>query len=311
MTPARRLTLLIATVPLLVTVLQPTAYGVARKDYLRHADSTCPGKRKYDEYEHCAPWRLWLRSGRVLRLPEARMFRPGTSPPAPIGQSPHGSMVAYYRLSDDALLVRDVTTGKVRTVPGEKWSPDIQWLSLSPGGRFAIISPNPWKTTGTQPRVVDTVTGQKHTFPTRMHLSFSPDNKYLLACQWDDLASRHPVQVVVYSAETWAEVRRGTQPSDLAGPLRMGGTTVAYIDRTGGTSYVRFRDIATGASTGSATKLPAGEYALRLVWDRANHLDLLTRVFGKPHRNAATYRWRRVNEGMRVLDTYTTIVRRP
>ncbi|QFY12607.1 hypothetical protein GBF35_43900 [Nonomuraea phyllanthi] len=234
------------------------------------------------------------------------MAQPNTSTPSPVGQSPHGSTVAYYRLRDDALVVRDVTTGKVRVVPGEKWLPDLRRFSLSPGGRFAAF-PYGWNG-AREPlsRVVDTVTGQVHTFPfTAMHILFSPDNRHVLVYPSSDFASRTRASVVVYSTETWTEVRRGTSPVSMPAALRMGGATLAWVDPSGGTPYIRLRDIATGAPAGTAMKMPAGERPIALTWDRADHLDLLTEVVHKTDKRFATYRIRRANGGMRVIDTYT------
>ncbi|MFI6734954.1 hypothetical protein ACIBI9_18660 [Nonomuraea sp. NPDC050451] len=144
--------------------------------------------------------------------------------------------------------------------------------------------------------MVDTVSGQAHTFPfTPLHISFSPDNSYVLAYRADDPNG----SVVVYSTKTWTEVRRGTQP----GALSMGGTTVAYVDQYGGTPYIRLRDVATGASAGAAVKVPSGEFDNALTWDRAGHLDLLT-VVGKTPSGDIIYRWRRADDGMRILDTF-------
>ncbi|WP_431912314.1 hypothetical protein [Nonomuraea jabiensis] len=289
----RRMAVLVAALPLLISALGPVADATSRTDHVRHAQVACPGKRAFKE--RCAAWRLWLRSGRVIPLKDARVFQPNSTVLAPLALSPHGSTVAYFRTRDDALVVRDVTTGKVRTVPGVTWqSGDRMQVRLSPGGRFAVIYYGDVYTE--RSRVVDTVTGQARTFPfSPLHISFSPDNDYVIAYNADN-----PVgSVVVYSTSTWTEVRRGTQP----GALSMGGTTVAYVDQNGGTPYIRLRDVAAGASAGAAIKVPSGEFDRGLAWDQAGHLDLLT-VIGKTPSGDIIYRWRRANDGMRILDTF-------
>ncbi|MFC4113738.1 TolB family protein [Nonomuraea zeae] len=301
MTRTRRLAVLLAAISLLLVELQPAALGASRTDHVRYADDSCPGKAVVrPNYGHCAPWRLRLRSGRVLRLTDARLLQ-GSRIPVPIALSPHGSQVAYIRLSDDALVIRDVTTGAVRAVPGVKWSPvRFAALSLSPGGRFVLLRHH-----AGQQQVVDTGTGQVRTFPfTVANLSFSPDNRYVIARRLHDDTGREPDTVMVYATGTWTEVRRSL--TLRLGALRMDGALLAYLDPAGARPAIRFQDVATGAPAGSALTIPAGETGRRLVWDRAGHLDLLTEVAAKTHGNVLTLRWRRANAGMRILDTFTT-----
>ncbi|MGW2149793.1 hypothetical protein ACWCOT_36185 [Nonomuraea bangladeshensis] len=118
-----------------------------------------------EEGEPCTVLRLGLSDGRVIRLADAVV-------PVP---TPHGSYVAYYRRSDGAVVVRDLTAGKVRAVPGG-WSRAAGPLRhLSPAGRYAVV--------GSPCQVVDTISGEVHTLPFTPDraISFSPDNAYFVA----------------------------------------------------------------------------------------------------------------------------------
>jgi hypothetical protein len=265
----------------------------AAKDFVRYADGSCPGK-KFGVQHLCAPWQLKLRSGRVIRLTDARMFadpKDKRSGRTGFALTPHGSQVAYFRLKDDALVIRDVGTGKVRVVPGVKWSSTNRFMfSLSPAARFIVIKREPYQ-------VLDSVTGQAHTLPAgQVVLGFSPDNRYLLV-------SQRGGGFAVCSTATWGLVRTGAR----VGPhsvLQANGTTIAYTDwdpRGKKPEYVRFLDLATGGPAGSPMKIPTGERPNGLLWDQANHLDLLTR---RTTEDGVIWRWRRANDGMRVLDTF-------
>jgi hypothetical protein len=72
----------------------------------------------------------------------------------------------------------EVTTGKVRVVPGVKWSFTNRFMfSLSPAARFIFIKREPYQ-------MLDSVTGQAHTLPAGQDVvGFSLDNRYLLASQ--------------------------------------------------------------------------------------------------------------------------------
>ena len=267
--------------------------ATSAKDLVRYADGSCPGKG-FGVQHLCAPWRLRLRSGRVVRLTDARLFvdqgskRPGL---APFALSPHGSQAAYFRLKDDALVIRDVTTGKVRVVPGVKWSLTNRFrIGLSPAAQFVVTR------RGELHQVLNSVTAQAYTLPAGQYpMSFSPDNKHLLVRQRDGTS-------VVYSTETWSVVRTGPRAAFFPA-LHTNGTTIAYIDSDPfgkEPGSIRFLDLA-GGPVSSPIKLPAGEDGNALLWDRANHLDILTRAHSG---HDLVWRWRRANDGMRVLDTF-------
>ncbi|TMR21139.1 hypothetical protein ETD86_16265 [Nonomuraea turkmeniaca] len=270
--------------------------SAAKKVFARYVVDSSPVGTHPDE-DPISPWRLRLRDGRLIRLTDA-MF---SDPPSWPVLTPHGSQVAYYRKSDGAWVVRDLTTGKVRAVPG-RFSRGGGFCKLSPGGRFLVVCRQPYQ-------IVDTVTGQAHTLPSGHYgkFSFSPDNKYVLFHRKTDpdLVSRDPGITEVFSTETWTVVYRGTQ----VGALRMGGSIVAYIDsHYSRPTYIRFWNLATGTSARPAIKVPAGETPRALVWDRADHLDVLTYLENKYRGGLVIrksgYRWRRADDGMRILDTF-------
>lgn len=209
--------------------------------------------------------------------------------------------MAYYRKPDGAWVIRDLTTGKKRAVPG-RFLREGSFCRLSPAARFLVIC-------GRSYQIVDTYTGRAHTLPPGHYqrLSFSPDNAYVLYHRKTDPdpLSHNPGITEVFSTKTWTVVRHGTR----IGALRMGGSVIAYVDaRLNKPTYIRLHDLATGRSAGSAIKVPTGEVPKALVWDRANHLDVLTYVPRKYRGGVVvrqeSYRWRRANAGMRVLDTF-------
>ncbi|MEV5413119.1 hypothetical protein AB0K60_30315 [Thermopolyspora sp. NPDC052614] len=267
------------------------AETTAAKNFVRHADDSCRDRK--GEYYVCAPWRLYLRNGRVMRLTDARVFTgTGRKSRAPFALSPHGSKAAYFRLKDNALVVRDVTTGKVRVVPGITWPSNRSMIEIGPAGRFIILDrgfSDPYP-------IVDSYSGRIHTLPVgEVPQSFSPDNKYLLTSRGEF--------VTVYATDTWTVVR--TRQAAPSGALHMDGTTVAYIDRGNRkTHYIRFFNLATGRPAGNPIKIPAGEFGSALYWDRANHLDVLSRVKAGSSGDRTTWRWRRANDAMRVIDTF-------
>ncbi|WP_219468031.1 hypothetical protein [Nonomuraea rhizosphaerae] len=280
----------------MITQVQP-APGVAdtagaRKVFARYVMDSSPRGTHPDE-KVAVPWRLRLRDGRVVTLADVLL----TNPPRWPVLTPHGSQVGYYRKPDGAWVVRDLTTGKVRAVPGKFLSGGAFCL-LSPAGRF-LVECDPTRQNPSY-QIVDSVSGQTHTIPSGRYgkLSFSPDNAYVLVV-------RGPGNIEVYSTRTWTVVHRGTQ----AGALRMGGAVVAYIDTRDSPAHIRFWDLAAGRSTGTAIQVPLDEIPQVLVWDRADHLDLLSYRENKYHHGLIVrrsgYRWRRANAGMRVLDTFT------
>jgi hypothetical protein len=297
---ARRLAALLGAV-LLVSTLgagseSPAAAAARKTQYVRYAGASCLGRN--GEYHVCAPWRLVLRSGRVIRLTEARVFATADHKGrAPFGLSPHGSQAAYFRLRDGALLVRDVTSGKVRVVPGITWSPNQPRISLSPAARFIVVQ----RDFGGPRQLLDSITGQVvHTLPAGEHpVSFSPDNRYMITAR--PIAGGVGYSAVVYSTAIWSVVHRGAR----AGALGMDGTTIAYIaDWNTKHPSIRIVNVVTGAPTRAPIPIPAGEFPHWAIWDRAGHLDLLTHVTSRSAGYRTTFRWRRANAGMRILDTF-------
>ncbi|NJP92551.1 hypothetical protein HCN51_24350 [Nonomuraea sp. FMUSA5-5] len=278
-----RTALLLALVASPLAVAHPAGAISTKKVFVRYVVDRCP----MEEGEPCTVWRLRLSDGRMIRLPDAV---------APVA-TPHGSQVAYYRRSDGALVVHDVTTGKIRAVPG-RWSPSASPLEyLSPAGRFAVV--------GASYQVVDTSTGQVHTLPFTPDraISFSPDNAYLIARR-PPVAGR-PEVAEVFSTTTWTVVRRGSK----FGALRTGGAAVAYIDAetSGKPAYIRFWDLTTDRPAGTPVTVPASESPQGLFWDRADHLDVVSYLPRKFHHGmivrGSGYRWRRANDHLRILDT--------
>ncbi|MDP9847166.1 WD40 repeat domain-containing protein [Streptosporangium lutulentum] len=206
----------------------------------------------------CAPWKLWMRDGRVIKLPEARVFSVGGRR-APLALSPDGRYVAYFQLKDGALVIREMSTGTVRSVPGVTWSRELRTarLDLAPAGRYVVLG------NGRDSQVIDAQSGMSSAVPLGLRpWSFSPDAKFVLAV--DD-----SFRAGIYSTSPWGETGR----VPVGGALSPDGRTVAHF--TARDSAISLWDVATGkAITLRPIALPARKIPIRLRWDGEGRLDL-------------------------------------
>lgn len=279
-------------VALSITSAAPVQAAAKKKVYARYVTDSSPFGQHPDEPLQ-GPWRLGLQDGRLIRLDDA-VFASYRSEPA---LTPHGSQVAYYRKPDGRWVIRDLTTGKVRRVPGRFLS-DGAFCQLSPGGRFLVLC-------GDTYQIVDSYTGQAHKLSGgHGPVSFSPDNAYVLHHYNLDphILSQDFGVTEVYDTRTWAVVRHGKR----FGALAMGGRVVATMKDH--SMYIQFWDVSTGWPTRRPVKVPEGETARALMWDRAGNLDVLTEVHRKYSKGFVVreraHRWRRVTDKMRILDTF-------
>ncbi|MFC7382445.1 TolB-like translocation protein [Sphaerisporangium rhizosphaerae] len=253
----------------------------------------------------CGPWKVWLSNGRVVALPEARRtVAPGEYvTQAVVDVTQDGAQVAYFRERDGVLMIWKAATGKARPVPKVTWPDDLQmsWLTLAPGGRFVGLR-------GLLPsgreveRLVDTSKGKAFTLPKGYQSwGFSPDGGRMLA--------GNNRTAVLYATGTWkVKLRRSVYTRGALGP---GGVTVAGIQASDSASRknaVLLRNLATGKKTTIPFLLGKGERLLATRWDKAGHVDVLTRVdrgSGSAYRRTHTwYRLDRTTHRLRRLDSF-------
>ncbi|WP_344970957.1 hypothetical protein [Streptosporangium fragile] len=228
----------------------------------------------------CAPWKLWLRGGDVVRLGDARVFSTGKQR-APLALSPDGRHVAYFHKSTGALVVREMATGEVRRVPGLAWSRDMYAarLDLAPGGRYVVLG------VGRDNRIVDVHSGRAAEVPPGLRpWSFSPDAQFVLAV--DDA-----FRAGIYSVTPFAETGR----VPVGGALSPHGTTVAHF--TARDSAIGLWNVAAGRTARpKPIPLPRGQTPTRLRWSGDGRLAVQTVT---PRRlragGGARYSWYRVD----------------
>ncbi|GAB3143821.1 hypothetical protein [Microbispora hainanensis] len=254
----------------------------------------------------CGPLKLWLSNGRVVPLPSARRtVAAGEYVVAGVvAVSQDGAHAAYFAGKDGVLTIWAAATGKVREVPTVTWPDDLRMdaLTLSPGGRFLGmrgVNASEWEVN----RVADTTTGKVFTLPRGYQTwDFSPDGKRMMAGD-----NR---RAVLYATGTWSvKLRRSVY---MRGDLGPDGVTVAAPKwtKTGGSvkNVVLTRNLATAKKSSIPIRLRKGETALTARWDRAGHLDVLTRsdrqVGGDLRRTHTWYRVNRTTHQLRRLDSF-------
>lgn len=228
----------------------------------------------------CAPWKLWVRGGRVVSLTDARVFSRGRQR-APLALSPNGRYVTYFQLGDGALVVREMATGETRTVPGVRWSRAMRAarIELSPGGRYAVLGIRRGH------RILDTYSGESVPVPPGLRpWSFSPDTRFVLVV--DD-----SFQAGIYSMSPFAEW--GRVPA--GGALGPGGETVAHF--TARDAGIGLWDVSAGSALRPGPiAVPRGRTPTRLRWNGKGHLDLQTVTPRRLRRGGGTrYTWYRVD----------------
>ncbi|MFJ2028494.1 WD40 repeat domain-containing protein [Streptosporangium sp. NPDC087985] len=241
----------------------------------------------------CAPWTLWTWGGQVIKLTDARVFAgKAGKQPAPLALSPDGGYIAYFRREDGALVIRDMSTGGVREVPGVQWSRQLRStrIDLAPAGRYVVLG------SGQADRVLNARNGRSSAVPPGLRpWSFSPDAKLMLAVDDEFRAG-------IYSTATLAE--KGRVP--VGGALSPDGTTVAYF--TSDDSAIGLWNVAAGRSGArQPIALPAAKIPIRLRWDGDGHLDLQM-VEAAGNGDNAVYSWYRLDQGSGVaqpVDTFT------
>ncbi|MGI5161712.1 hypothetical protein [Microbispora sp. CA-102843] len=243
---------------------------------------------KKDDYFPCGSWHLALRNGRDSVLKDAQVF-PRTAKGkidkqsyAPLTVSGDGRQVSYFRKKDGALVVRDVTTNKVRALPRSvsKLPKGIGMgdlaTSLSRDG--GVLTVDYYDGDDKLPSLIVNVrTGKVRKIPADAAVvGFSPDGKHVLVSRgtaentsrfsvYDQDGRRTNTQVV-------PQVVANNSPMALADD----GSSVAVLISTGsGKQRLRVYDLSND-SVGEAVdvRVPKKESAKRLEWTPDGGLKL-------------------------------------
>ncbi|WP_169947446.1 hypothetical protein [Microbispora sp. H11081] len=294
----------VTTAAAFVTIPQAAAEA-APAPVIRYAGlGSCP--RADGGRQACGPLKLWLSNGRIVALPGARRtVAPGEyTVAAVVAVSQDGAHAAYFSGKDGVLNIWTAATGRAREVPAVTWPDDLQMnaLTLSPGARFVGLRGADAADREIE-RVVDTSGGKVFTLPKGYQSwDFSPDGKRMMA--GDNRTA------VLYATGTWSvKLRRSVY---MRGDLGPDGVTVASPTwtKTGGSvkNMIRTRNLATAKRSSIPIRLRAGENALKARWDRAGHLDVLTRsdkqVRGDLRRTHTWYRVNRATHQLRRIDSF-------
>lgn len=280
----------------------PVAASVGSQPVRYAGLTSCAGS---DGKRHiCGPWRLWLRGGRTIPLPDAQLRSLDTAGReqrlrAPIAVDAYGRYATYFSKSSHKLVVRNVASGKVTRVAGPAASrpADLTMTQLellvSPGGRYVVIDPN----IGTRDTtVVEVASGKQWKLPDYAKVrGFSPDGRLL--------------RVLLDMEETAVYKPGGRSPSGGVtltgwGAMANGGGTLAGAAREGKRVYLRFYATSNAMESRKPLRLsiPAGQEPRRLDWVSPHHVSLLT------YREPRTYVARSVSTvtgASRITDTFT------
>lgn len=254
----------------------------------------------------CGPLKLWLSDGRVVPLPGARRTVGDDEyvTAAVVAVSQDGARAAYFDGKDGVLTIWTAATGRAREIPAVTWPDDLQMnaLTLSPGGRYVGMRGVDASEREVD-RVVDTATGKTFTLPRGYQTwDFDPAGTRVMA--GDNRTA------VLYATGTWSvKLRRSVY---MRGDLAPDGVTVAGTTWTKTGRSVRntvvTRNLATGKRSTIPIRLKAGETPVRTRWDKAGHLDVLTRVDrtvrGDLRRTHTWYRLNRTTHQLRRLDSF-------
>ncbi|GII02380.1 TolB family protein [Planobispora takensis] len=260
--------------------------GAASADTVRYAwTKSC---QKKDYIFPCGHWTLTMRSGKTIKLTDAR-----TRPVNKKGKvdkesittfavSGDGRVVNYFK--GDKLVVRDVNTGEVRPLPGaaavlpKGLGMDNLDTTLSPDGSIVVVDYFDEK--DRLPSMVANVkTGKVIKLSAKYAvLSFSPDGEHLLTSRYTD---DNTTEFAVFDAageKTASQVVPQIVSNNAPIALADDGNTVALVI-TGGSGKTSLRTYDLAADTVSEAVplgIPKKESSQRLFWNPSGILTLWT-----------------------------------
>ncbi|MBB4913318.1 hypothetical protein [Streptosporangium saharense] len=244
---------------------------------------------KGDRTVPCGKWTLTLRSGRTVKLDDARVNprRPNGTVDREAGTtfavSGDGRVVNY--LKGDILVVRDVASGKVTPLPGRAATlpRGLDQASLdtvlSEDGSAVVVDYLD-DSEHLPSLLVDLRSGKIATLPSKINmLGFSPDGRHLLVSRYtDDSTTEFAVfdgGGRVTASRVVPQIVANNSPVALAND----GTTTAFVVTGALTKKARLHTYSLASDRVSAA-VPLGisvnDGAQRLSWDSAGTLTLWT-----------------------------------
>ncbi|MEV4182003.1 hypothetical protein AB0J28_11245 [Streptosporangium canum] len=270
----------------MITTPADATTGAVSDDSVRYAWLSSCAKKDYKV--PCGNWMLTMRSGKTVKLADARVHpkqargKVDKETNALFAVSGDGRSVNYIK--GDKLVIRDVNSGKVRPLPGgtadlpKGLGQDSVDTTLSPDGSIAVV--DYFDAAEKLPSLVANLkTGKVTKLPSKNSvLSFSPDGQHLLTGRFTD---DNITEFAVFDAEgheTSSQVVPQIVSNNAPIALADDGTTVTLVI-TGGSGKPRLRTYDLSSDTVSdAVPLgtPKDESAQRLYWDAAGTLTLWT-----------------------------------
>ncbi|GGS83322.1 hypothetical protein GCM10010156_47500 [Planobispora rosea] len=262
------------------------ASAASSPDSVRYAwVKSCPKK---DYTIPCGRWTLTMRSGKTIKLTDARVNPENANGKvdkdgaALFAISGDGRFVNYFK--GDKLVVRDVSSGKVRPLPGKAATlPKGLGMNevdttISHDGSIVVV--DYYDEAGTLPSLVaDMRTGKVVKLSAANNvLSFSATGTHLLTSRFTD---DNTTEFAVFDTDghkTASQVVPQIVSNNAPVALADDGNTVAVIV-TGASRKHRLHTYDLAADTVSdpvALGIPRNENAQRLFWDSAGALTLWT-----------------------------------
>ncbi len=270
----------IAALALSTLATPARAAGRAAPDTIRYAAvKTC--KLKGGSRGPCGAWRLSMRGGGTVKLPDARTTprdakgKVRKEQAAPIAISGDGGTVAYFRRSDDRLVVRRLG-GEAVVVPNAAVKGvgmhDIALYLSREGDRLAVEA-------GGEPRKRPTVVydlseddADPGEIPRTLAFQGFADESALAA----ELSGDDITRLVTFPAdgEPGAAVRPPRVVADNSPyGLAPDGRTVAFFSGSGATAALRLYDLETGAITrGAPVRLDGADLPEVVTWTGENQV---------------------------------------
>ncbi|MER7207874.1 hypothetical protein ABT340_12475 [Streptosporangium sp. NPDC000239] len=255
---------------------------------------------KGDHTVPCGKWTLTLRSGRTVRLDDARVNprRANGTVDKDAGTtfavSGDGRVVNYLR--GDVLVVRDVTSGKVVPLPGraatlpkglDQASVDTM---LSEDGSAVVIDYLD-EEERLPSLLVDRESGKIATLPAKINvMGFSPDGRHVLTSRYTDDSTTEFVIFDGAGRVTASRVVPQIVANNSPVALANDGTTTAFVVTGAMTKKARLHTYSLTSDTVSAAVrlgVSVNDGAQRLSWNPAGTLTLWT-SFSEAHGGQVT-----------------------
>jgi hypothetical protein len=264
---------------------------------------SCP---KEDYRVPCGPWTITRRDGKRFVLADAQVFqvelngKTSKEVSLPITLSGDGERIVYFRKSDRRLVVRDLTTGKVSTLPG-KVAQVPKGLTMGDVGTFlskdgTLLAVDYLGDAAERPSwIVEVDTGNVHTIKGNASVeSISPGGKYILASEYTDENTfkyiAYDTEGNVANSQVVPQVVANNTPVALADD---GATVAVIVNSASRKKYLRTYDLANDTvSARIKVALPETESVQRALWETNDRLSVWTFYDVENYTAIRTTSWR-------------------